>query len=91
MEKIKINNYELILNPLIEQKSSKGRPIKYTGIRSDLTKSPKYINNIYRHCTYYFFKYLDIETENHFGFYFNEQGKFEYIINNEEFKKLHQL
>lgn len=74
MESISIKNKKIYLDPINEQTSPLGRPFRLSGISIDVSKQPKYIDKMYKHCTTYTFIYTD--TQELFGFYFDEYDKF---------------
>jgi hypothetical protein len=86
MDLITVKNIKINLDIINPQTSTLGREFVLSQIKLDVSKAPKYIDKIYRHCTWYIFKYLDNGSE--FGFYFNEYDKFEYKLTDADVKKI---
>ena len=78
MDYITIKNNKISLNPNEVQISPLGRKFRLSGIKIDYSKPPKYINGNAKHCTTYTFIYTD--TQELFGFYFDEYDKFLYKL-----------
>ena len=89
MHYITVNSQRINLDIINPQTSTLGREFVLSQIKLDVSKAPKYIDKMYRHCTWYIFKYLDNGSE--FGFYFDEYDKFQYKLNHDEVKKLNAI
>ena len=89
MHYITVNSQRIKLDIINPQTSTLGRDFVLSQIKLDVSKSPKYIDKMYKHCTWYIFKYLDNGSE--FGFYFDEYDKFQYKLNHDEVKKLNAI
>jgi hypothetical protein len=86
MHYITVNSQRIKLDIINPQTSILGREFVLSQIKLDVSKAPKYVNNMYCHNTYYIFKYLDDGSE--FGFYFSENNQYQYKLNHNEIKKL---
>jgi hypothetical protein len=89
MDSITVKNIKINLDIINPQTSTLGREFVLSQIKLDVSKAPKYVNKIYRHCTWYIFKYLDDGSE--FAFYFDEYDKFEYKLTDADVKKLNAI
>jgi hypothetical protein len=86
MHYITVNSQRINLDIINPQTSTLGREFVLSQIKLDVSKAPKYVNNMYCHNTYYIFKYLDDGSE--FAFYFDEYDKFEYKLTDADVKKI---
>lgn len=88
MDYITISKVKIHLDPINEQISPLGRHFKLSGIKIDYSKTKKWLKEfgIYRHATWYIFKYTD--NDEFFGFYFDEYDKFQYKLTHNELLKL---
>jgi hypothetical protein len=89
MDSITVKNIKINLDIINPQTSTLGREFVLSQIKLDVSKSPKYIDKMYKHCTWYVFKYLDDGSE--FGLYFNEYDKFTYKLTDADVKKLNAI
>jgi hypothetical protein len=89
MDSITVKNIKINLDIINPQTSTLGREFILSQIKQDLTKEPKYIDKMWRHNTYYIFKYLDDGSE--FGFYMDYYDKFQYKLNHDDIKKLNAI
>jgi len=86
MDSITVKNIKINLDIINPQTSTLGREFVLSQIKLDVSKAPKYIDKMYRHCTWYIFKYLDDGSE--FGFYMDHYDKFEYKLTDADVKKI---
>jgi hypothetical protein len=86
MDSITVKNIKINLDIINPQTSTLGREFVLSQIKLDVSKAPKFVDKMYRHCTWYIFKYLDDGSE--FGLYFNEYDKFEYKLTDADVKKI---
>lgn len=86
MESILVKNNKIYLDTINPQISPLGREFRLSGISIDVSKQPKYIDKMYKHCTSYIFIYTD--NQELFGFYFDEYNNFKHKLNHEEVQKL---
>jgi hypothetical protein len=86
MDSITVKNIKINLDIINPQTSTLGREFVLSQIKLDVSKAPKYIDKMYKHCTWYIFKYLDDGSE--FGFYFDEYDKFTYKLTDADVKKI---
>lgn len=85
MESISVKNNKIYLDTINEQISPLGRKFRLSGISIDVTKEPKYIDKMYKHCTSYIFIYTD--NKELFGFYFDEYGNFKHKLTHKDIIK----
>jgi hypothetical protein len=86
MESITVKNIKINLDIINPQTSTLGREFVLSQIKLDVSKAPKYIDKMYKHCTWYIFKYLDDGSE--FGFYMDHYDKFQYKLTDADVKKI---
>jgi hypothetical protein len=86
MDSITVKNIKINLDIINPQTSILGREFVLSQIKLDVSKAPKYIDKMYKHCTWYIFKYLDNGSE--FAFYFDEYDKFTYKLTDADVKKI---
>jgi hypothetical protein len=86
MDSITVKNIKINLDIINPQTSTLGREFVLSQIKLDVSKAPKYIDKMYKHCTWYIFKYLDNGSE--FGFYMDEYDKFTYKLTDADVKKI---
>jgi hypothetical protein len=96
MESITVKNIKINLDIINPQTSTLGREFVLSQIKLDVSKAPIDISNqqvwklkVWRHCTWYIFKYIDDGSE--FGFYFDEYDKFTYKLTDADVKKLNAI
>jgi hypothetical protein len=89
MDSITVKNIKINLDIINPQTSTLGREFVLSQIKLDVSKAPKYIDKMYKHCTWYIFKYLDNGSE--FAFYMDEYDKFQYKLNHDDIKKLNAI
>jgi hypothetical protein len=82
MDTITVKNIKINLDIINPQTSTLGREFILSSVKLDISKSPKYIDKMYRHCTWYTFKYLD--DNSFFSFYFDEYNNFVHKLNHIE-------
>lgn len=73
-ESISIKGTKLFLNPNV-QTSNNGRPIKYVGLKCELSKPQKWVENTFKHHWIYYFRYMD-EQGGEVGFEFDYNDLF---------------
>jgi hypothetical protein len=86
MDSITVKNIKINLDIINPQTSTLGREFVLSQIKLDVSKEPKYIDKMWRHNTYYIFKYLDNGSE--FGFYMDHYDKFQYKLTDLDVKKI---
>lgn len=81
-----VKDQQIHLDPFLVQTSKLGREFKLIGIKIDYEAPPVFINKMYIHCTYYFFKYLD--DNSYFGLYFDQYDKIKHKLTHQEVLEL---